>query len=230
MEPQKGRTMAKTQQVSVDLPEIGILEVTIENSPGRGLIVHRFGQKAKNEMLAKQVKGTRKKKELRDPDQEYRDSLYYLNGSARYESEGGPKKLTGKEKFGFPANAVKNAMVSACRTVDGLPMTMARTVFFVMGTHGDLIQVHGKPQKREDIVRLSGPSRDPMVRFRAEFPEWEMTFRVEYEKSLIEKRDILNLLQKAGFHVGLGDWRPEKSGNTFGRFVVKDAKDIKTDG
>jgi len=224
--------MPKKQALSVDLPKISFLEVTIRNAPDRGLIVHRFGQKAKNEMLEKQVKGTRKKRELRDPEQEYRDSLYYLNGSARYDNEGGPKKLTGKEKFGFPANAIKNAMVSACRTVDGLPMTMARTVFFVLGSHGDLVEIKGKPQMREDIVRLSGPSRDPMVRFRAEFPEWSMTFRIQYEKTLIEARDLLNLLQKAGFHVGLGEWRPEKSGNTFGQFVIdpKSVKEIECDG
>lgn len=43
-----------------------------------------------------------------------------------------------------------------------------------------------------------------------------------YNASIIGEAQVLNLLQYAGFSVGLGAWRPE-SGGTSGQFTLGDA-------
>lgn len=52
---------------------------------------------------------------------------------------------------------------------------------------------------------------------RAKFDEWSATFRVDIDPELVDADQLELWLDIAGRRIGLGDWRPEKSG-TFGRF------------
>lgn len=54
-------------------------------------------------------------------------------------------------------------------------------------------------------------------RTRAKFDEWSVTFRVDIDPELVDEKKLASWLDIAGRRIGLGDWRPEKSG-TFGRF------------
>ena len=67
-------------------------------------------------------------------------------------------------------------------------------------------------------MRLSVSSTD--LRYRPEYRNWEASFVVEYNPDLIRPEDIVNLLNLAGFGVGIGEWRPQRNGD-FGRFEVK---------
>ena len=93
-------------------------------------------------------------------------------------------------------------------------MTQARGSFFIMG---DILPIDGDHQMREDIVRLGGRTAD--LRYRAEFPEWKITLTIRHNPRIISQEGIINLLENAGFGVGIGDWRPEKSGS-HGMFQV----------
>lgn len=44
-----------------------------------------------------------------------------------------------------------------------------------------------------------------------------------YNAGVIALEHVVSLFQLAGFSIGIGAWRPEKSG-TFGRFVVDDVQ------
>ena len=79
------------------------------------------------------------------------------------------------------------------------------------------VSIQGEHRMREDIVRLGGRVAD--IRYRAEFPEWRIRFEVKHNPRVISQESIVNLIETAGFHVGLGDWRPEKQG-AFGMFHV----------
>lgn len=46
-------------------------------------------------------------------------------------------------------------------------------------------------------------------------PGWECEFVVTYNKQLVDERDLLKFIEKAGAEVGLCDWRPK-----YGRFEV----------
>ena len=67
--------------------------------------------------------------------------------------------------------------------------------------------------------------KNRILRTRARFDDWSCTFTVEVDPELIDKSQLLTWLDIAGRRCGLGDWRPEKSGN-FGRFEVSDIKQL----
>ena len=59
-----------------------------------------------------------------------------------------------------------------------------------------------------------GTSRVP--RCRPKFDDWAAEFTITYNPSLVEERDVLLSLSKAGELIGIGDFRPR-----FGRFTVE---------
>jgi len=54
-----------------------------------------------------------------------------------------------------------------------------------------------------------------VMRTRARFPTWHVTAEVEFLPSLLNRNDVLEIFEIAGFREGLGDWRPK-----FGKFSV----------
>ena len=61
--------------------------------------------------------------------------------------------------------------------------------------------------------------RNRILRTRAKFEEWSATFVLDVDDELCDKDQIEAWLDIGGRRIGLGDWRPEKSGS-FGRFDV----------
>jgi hypothetical protein len=88
------------------------------------------------------------------------------------------------------------------------------------GPYGDDFEV---PFMREDMVRIGGKgpgTGTPDVRWRPEYRNWKIPVTVEYEANLVSPATVINLFAKAGYHVGIGEWRPEKNGD-WGRFSVE---------
>lgn len=193
----------KKEGASIELPrlDIQLMEVTlIGDSP---LIVHAWSMKAKREMLDKQMKKAKTARAAKDPEANYKDSLYP-------HPEGG---------YGFPCVAFKAAAVGACRFSEGMKMTNARGAFHVVG---ELAKIAGAPTMREDMVRVGMGTAD--IRHRGEFQTWRVTLLVSYNASAITPEQIVNLLNLAGFGIGVGEWRPEKDGS-YGRFHVGTSAD-----
>ena len=63
-----------------------------------------------------------------------------------------------------------------------------------------------------------GQSR--LLRTRARFDEWAATIRVDVDPELVDREQLLVWLDIGGRRLGLGDWRPQKSGQ-YGRFEVE---------
>ena len=63
--------------------------------------------------------------------------------------------------------------------------------------------------------------RNRILRTRAKFDTpWSCTFDVDADDELVGREQLEQWLDIAGRRIGLGDWRPEKSG-TYGRFEVE---------
>jgi hypothetical protein len=89
----------KPDTAPIDLRDIDLrmMDVTIVgDSP---LIVHAWSEKAKRQMLDKQLKKAAKGREAKDPKQDFEDSMYRFY-------DGG---------FGFPSVAFKSAAVMSWR-------------------------------------------------------------------------------------------------------------------
>lgn len=195
------KTKAKSAEMeqTVEIPRIEIQRMIIRVIGDSPLIVHKWSEKAKKEMLDKQMKVAKKGREAKDPQRDFEESMYRL-------PEGG---------YGFPSIAFKCAAVDACRFTDGTKMTVARGAFHV---EGEFVKIDGdEPRPREDMVRVGMGTAD--IRYRAEFVNWSADIPVSYNKHALSKEQIVNLFNLAGFGVGVGEWRPEKNGQ-FGRFHV----------
>ncbi len=112
--------------------------------------------------------------------------------------------------------AVKSAMLDSAHKDRGLPRTeVARALRFV--TNGVIPMRCSEPIIREDIVRVGNGKTD--LRYRPEFAEWSVDIELVYDADIINPSDIINLANRAGHSVGIGEWRPQKYGE-HGRFEV----------
>lgn len=177
--------------ISVPKLELSMIQVRLRGTSS--LIVNRFSEKARKQMLDKQTGRASAGRSKKDPEADYQASLYKLPDG----------------KFGFPALAFKNAAVTAC-TSTGKMITKisARQAFHVLGEY---VVIEGTPTMREDVVRL--PSGGTDIRFRGEFLKWSTLLTIKYNVRALSSEQIMNLLNLAGFAVGVGEWRSEKDGN-----------------
>ncbi|MCP4111690.1 MAG: hypothetical protein GY749_40235 [Desulfobacteraceae bacterium] len=177
-----------------------IKQVTYRIEGRTPLICHKFSEKARKEILAKQKKEKTKGKEARKPEEEFKNSLYRLD-------DGG---------YGFPAVAFKAAVVRAGKALDKV-MTDLRTAMYVHSEDGELIRINGEPAIREDVVRLNGKTSD--LRYRGEFKKWSAEVTFQYDPTVVGEEEMHAIFKRAGIFVGVGEWRIEKGG-TFGTWDI----------
>jgi hypothetical protein len=185
------------------------------------IITHAWSEKAKREMLQKQVKATKAGKEARDPQADFVSSLYEM----------------GEGVYGFPATGVKNCILSAAHKDKGIARTgvmaalwinadMVRVRPALAGAVCDmpLIRIYGsQPEMREDMVKIgSGLNKTANLAYRAQFTIWAMKVTGRFNPSVVTEEALAFLIQESGFSSGLGEWRNERKG-MFGAFHMADA-------
>jgi hypothetical protein len=183
----------------VALPALQISTFKIKLVGDSSLICNRFSNKAKQQMRDKQRKAAKQAKEARDPEADYQNSLYKMD----------------KGKYGFPVIGFKSAAVDACSHAEGITKVEARGAFHIKG---DLAEINGTPNMREDSVRIQMNKTD--LRYRGEFKNWSTTLEIRHNKNVLSVEQIINLFNIAGFAIGVGEWRPQKDGS-FGMFHVE---------
>lgn len=198
------------QKIYIPAMDIKLIRVKIEGQSN--LIYHKWDEKAIKMIEDKQQKKATKGRKVRDPKAEYESSFYYDSNGA----------------IAFPARNIKKAIVGSARFMSGdVKMTVLRGAVFVHGDKDGMIPVkYGNKTMRTDMVTVGMGSAD--VRYRGQLEDWSMEVLIEYDGGLLSAEQVLNLLQRAGFSQGLGEWRPERDGD-FGTFVVstKDTADEK---
>ena len=196
----------------VEIPEINIKNFSLRLVGDSPLIVHAWSEKAKREMLEKQMKKAKAGKDAKDPFQDYANSLYWLTKK--------PDKVTPKDfetaKFGFPTVAFKaSAVDGGYRSGVTANKTVSRGAFHIIG---DMTEIIGTQEMREDMVRIGMGTAD--IRYRGEFKTWSVVLNVKYNANSMSAEQIVNLFNVGGFAVGVGEWRPDKDGS-FGMFHVE---------
>jgi hypothetical protein len=186
---------------AVRIPKINLQRFRIRLVGDSPLICHAWSQKAKMMMLQKQMKQAKQAKEAKDPNQDFLDSLYHIEGGG----------------YGFPSVAFKSAAVDACSHIDGITKVEARGAFHIVG---DMVKIEGTPTPREDMCRVGMGTAD--IRYRGEFREWSCEVEIRYNANVLSAEQIINLFETGGFAIGVGEWRPERNGS-FGMFHVEAA-------
>jgi hypothetical protein len=175
-------------------------------------------------MLAKQM-GQKLPKFPKSPGQDFLDSIYRAD-------DGG---------YAFPATELKKAMVTACTSMNKeISKVAAQQTFYIKAEQGyqqsafaglrtpmQLVRVFSPnaPAMREDATRLNGKTAD--LRYRAEFFPWAMRIDVVFNRTVATEATVAALIDTAGFAVGIGEWRQERSG-TYGTFRLADRDEQKT--
>jgi hypothetical protein len=196
---------------TIKLPPLSIATINIPIVGDSPLLIHRFSQKAQDMMLDKQMKRANPGKQERNPWSDFCESLYWMDGM--------PAKPTDEDvetaRFGFPAIGFKSSAVTACTSLGkDITKLAARQAFHI---DHELVQIHGIPKLRQDVVRIGMGTTD--LRFRPEFMPWSAVLPVKYNTRAISAEQLINLFETAGFAVGIGEWRPQRDGQ-FGRFHV----------
>lgn len=202
---ENGKRTEEPQVKSIYIPPINQAMMDVVIVGDTELIVHAWSDKAKRMMLANQQKeaGTKVKtpREKKDPEADYQGGFYW----------------TPDGKPAFPDYGIKAAMIGACRQVEGLPMTRAKQLIRV---HGGMLEIHGKPYRREDMVRLESGVAD--IRYRPAWPNWWIEVPLGFDADQLSAQAVVNLLNRAGIS-GLGEWRPsspKSNSGTYGCFHV----------
>ncbi len=205
------RVNGAVKKVEVVIPAMTLRTMTVRLVGDSPLIVHAWSEKAKREMLDKQMKRAKGAKQAKDPVADYAGSLYWESPI--------PKVLTEKSiaagKFWFPAVAFKSAAVDACSHVSDLTKVEARGAFHIIG---DRVTIEGQPTMREDMVRVGMGTAD--IRYRGQFDPWAVSLNIRFNPNVLSAEQIVNLFNVGGFGIGVGEWRPQKNGS-MGMFHVE---------
>lgn len=213
--------MAKAK-AGVELKPINRRLVTVRLVGVSPLITHKWSEKAKRQIREKQQEGKKTKaRDLREPEQEAKDATYWCDEERTIP--------------GVPAVAIKAAVIEAAHNDLGFPKTLLRKSMFIYPMGREVIipleSTNGSKSPKskavnapegectEDVVRVGQGSTD--LRYRPYFFDWAITTQWEVDADLLQVQDLITLLDRAGFGVGICEWRPEKGGE-YGRFLVDD--------
>jgi len=206
---------AKVEQVVIPAPNLKGFSWMIEGDAP--YVQNKFSEKARGEMIATQKAGTQtakgKKKDPKDFKQCYLGALH-VDKSGHY---------------GIPANAFRQALISACRLVN-FKMTIGKLALFIHADGFDkddgtpLVRItKGKPRQVEHAVRLPNGSAD--IRVRPMWDEgWQAKVRIRYDADIFSATDVGNLLMRVGLQVGVGEGRPDSkksAGMGWGTFQLQ---------
>lgn len=203
----------KTTTVEIKPVDIAIVNVRIEGETP--LIMHRWSEKAKREILDKELGKAKKARPIKRPIDDFCRSLYWMTDApAEDATDDEIMEAIPTGRYGFPVTAIKQAAISAAfRSGMSKDKVSLQGAFFINGEGEEqLAEVKGdKPHIREDMVRVGMGSAD--IRYRGEFDHWYMDLTLRYNKNgQYSLEQILNILNMGGFCCGIGEWRPEKSG------------------
>ncbi len=204
----------ETVAVHISAPKIETLKVRIVGTAP--YVQLRFSEKAINAMSEKMMAGSqatkKKAREARDFDEDFRQALH----------------VSDEGWHGIPAGAFRAGMIDACRLV-GFKMTQAKMSVFVEADGFDkvdavpLIKIKGKPEPSKMHVRNATGVCD--LRVRAKFWPWSAEIRISYDADQFSANDAINLINRVGAQVGVGEGRPfskNSAGMGWGTFRIED--------
>lgn len=133
------------------------------------------------------------------------------------------------EKIGpyIPARMIKAALIGAAKKTkegpkirSGVIVTIDKNKLVYDGPR--TTEAMWKTRKFTDI-RSVVVQRARLMRCRPVFYDWSCEFELIFDENVVDKSDILRLLDTAGTMIGIGDFRPECGGD-FGRFSSEEVK------
>lgn len=208
------KIVAETKNVVIKPPNMAVATVKIVSTAP--YIQNKFSSENRDKMLEKQKEGsskakTRKAKPPKDFEKVYRSSMH----------------ISQEGWHGIPATALRNAMIEACRLTE-IDMVRAKMCIRIKADGLDnenfepLVRINGKPRMFIDRVKIGINQTD--LAARAMFEKWDANVTIEWDADVFQANDIINLIARAGWQVGIGAGRPlskTSAGTGKGTFEVQ---------
>ena len=175
------------------------------------LVMHCWSQKALKMMRMTAQERKKQPKEARNPEAEAFGSAYYMDDG---------------KTFAIPLTGIKAAICSAAHKDLGVPRTTVQKALFIPQTDssGNIpLEYDQDPVIREDIVRVGMNQTD--LRYRLQFIGWRARVCMTIDENLLSPDDLMILVNRAGFSIGILEHRPEKGGD-WGRFVLDESEAV----
>lgn len=193
--------MAKEQKVNIKPLKIGSLKLKVVGKtpympePMDMAVLDRYDKK--------KSKQTYNKDDISEEDKA-KEKYYYTQDG----------------KKGIPARAFYNSMIRASSYLFEKRDGGMRNVKEGVTILGDILPLKFKKEvKVEHWGRMSGITKAPRKIIRNSFEDWSCELIVEYNQEQLSPEHIINILNWAGFHIGVGAFRKEKTGN-YGSFYI----------
>lgn len=129
--------------------------------------------------------------------------------------------FTSNGKPGIPTRAIYNSMIRGSSYLFDIKQGGMRNIKEGLTIMGDVLPL--KFKKQEVLThwgRTSGMKGSPRKIMRNAFYDWSVDIEIQYNKANLSAEQIVNVLEWAGFHIGVGGFRKEKTGN-FGAYHIK---------
>lgn len=217
--------MKKEEKEIIEIPEIKLKEAVLTIVGDSPILIHKFSEKAKAEILNKQMKKAKVAKEAKIPFKDFMMSLHWITPMPdidKIDDEKELEKIFNKAikngaKFGFPTVGIKQSAISAAFR-NGLAKNKV-SIQGMFQIKGELAEITGNLRMREDYCKIPMAGAD--IVYRGEYDTgWKCTFTIVYDSGSISLEQIVQMINLGGFACGIGDWRVEKGGN-FGTFHVE---------
>lgn len=206
----------------IEIRPIQIKKATVHIVGDTPLIMHAWSEKAKREMLEKQMKVAKtKSRDAKKPVEDFIRSMYWLSPMPEEMTmEAFEEAVANGARFGFPITAFKQAAISAAYRMGWAKDKMSmRGAFFIDGDENQMLEIKSDaPIMREDMVKVGMGTAD--IRYRGEFRNWSADINISFnENGQYSLEQIINIINAGGYVCGVGEWRPERDGQ-YGMFHV----------
>lgn len=124
-------------------------------------------------------------------------------------------------KEGIPGRAIYNSMIRGSSYIFDKKQGGMRNIKEGVTIVGDILPLKYKNKKvLTHWGRTSGMNGSPRKIMRNAYYNWKVEVAIQFNKNNLSAEQIVNVLNWAGFHIGVGGFRKEKTGN-FGSFHVE---------
>jgi hypothetical protein len=124
----------------------------------------------------------------------------------------------------IPGINIQRSLVSAAAFSKGKGRaSLQKTVAAVVFVSPERVPLGTKTYEIDARAVVVPATRGRVIRYRPRLDQWQCTFEITYDPTMLTEQQLRKVVDDAGSKVGLLDFRPEKKG-PFGRFIVTEWK------
>lgn len=197
------------RELKIPVPEFTEFRLRIEGTTP--LILDAFSEDAKRKLAESQSGAAKVKPGPRDPQRECENASYRL-------SDG---------RYGVPKLAFRKAIQTGAMRMTEIKGTEILAAFQI-ATPDELLPLDtvAEPTMRTDHVVRMGRGN---LAYRASFFPWAVDLPIRLDHEVVTLDQFVHIVYKAGMGVGIGNWRPEKKGDS-GCWTVAAISDVRVLG